>query len=145
MTLSPGGLSVAALSTWVATAAFGGNLLIRGRAYLLWPRLWRRQQPKARALLMTAHVLLAIGGLAIWLGYLTLHRDIFLDVAALVLGCVAVIGLSVVDRWRHAPGRHSARVPAESRFPVWSATVHVMAGTATVVLVVLVLVAGLPG
>jgi len=147
-------LIVTALVTWTVTALFGINLLFRGRAYLLWRRLRRHlppgrparphrppRAPRARAVLVLLHITFAACGLALWLLYVFLDRDELVYVSAGLLVVVAVIGFGVVDRWRHVPGRHAPSGPVGPLFPIWSATAHVMAGTATFVLVLLTLLA----
>jgi hypothetical protein len=145
-------LIVAVLLTWTVTALFGVNLLIRGRAYLLWlllrphrPQRTRRK-PRGRAVLVLLHIMFAASGLVLWLLYVLFDQDELIYLSGLLLTAVAVIGFSIVDRWRHVPGRHaigrqSPQRPAGSRFPVWSATAHVMAGTTTLVLLLLTLLA----
>jgi manganese efflux pump family protein len=141
-------LIIAVLLMWTVTALFGVNLLIRGRAYLLW-RLLRpsrtRRTPRARAVLVLLHIMFAASGLVLWLLYVLFDTDELVYLSGLLLTAVAVTGFTIVDRWRHVPGRHAIGRqpprPAGSRFPVWSATAHVMAGTTTLVLLLLSLLA----
>jgi UDP-N-acetylmuramyl pentapeptide phosphotransferase/UDP-N-acetylglucosamine-1-phosphate transferase len=145
-------LIIIALVTWTGTAVLGVNLLIRGRAYLLWQRpelpavraalRMPARAPRARAVLVLLHITLASCGLALWLLYALLDRDELLYVSAVLLVLVSLIGLGVVDRWRHVPGRHASPGHAGPLFPIWSASAHVMAGTATFVLVLLALLGG---
>jgi hypothetical protein len=148
--LTPENLTVAALVTWTITAMLGTNLLVRGGAYRLWRALlpgraplYRRRPPAGRAILIALHIVLAICGLSLWVLYVFVDRDELIYIGIGLLLIVSVIGLSVVDRWRYAPGRHSHAAHANSQFPIWSATAHAMAGTATVVLVILTLLADL--
>ncbi|HEY7484304.1 MAG TPA: hypothetical protein VH912_07545 [Streptosporangiaceae bacterium] len=154
MVISPDDLTLAALVAWVVTALLGANLLVRGRAYRLWARLshghlqgqlpGHPRPPKTRAVLMVLHVMMAAGGLTLWLAYEILDLDLLIYVCAGLLVLVSLIGIFVVDRWRHVPGRHALPTPRYAPgFPIWSATVHVMAGTATIMLVVLTLLAHL--
>jgi hypothetical protein len=68
-------LTLAALAAWVATAAFGANLLLRGKAYrLLLSAVAARtssqpRRPILRATVMTLHWLDAVSGLILWTGY----------------------------------------------------------------------------
>ena len=136
-------LTLAALAAWVATAAFGGNLLLRGKAYrLLLSAVAARtssqpRRPILRATVMTLHWLGAVSGLILWTGYALSDRRPFAQSALVLLGVVALLGFTVVDRW-HGSGRHAVQQGDGRGFPVWPATVHVMAATATLVLVALV-------
>ncbi|HEX6473074.1 MAG TPA: hypothetical protein VF069_28550 [Streptosporangiaceae bacterium] len=152
MEVSTRELIIIALVTWAGTALLGVNLLVRGRAYLLWqrPELMPVQAsprspvrtPRARAVLVLLHITFASSGLALWLLYALLDRSELLYVSAGLLAVVSLIGLGVVDRWRHVPGRHASAGHAGPLFPIWSASAHVMAGTATFVLVLLALLGG---
>jgi hypothetical protein len=136
-------LTLAALAAWVATAAFGGNLLLRGKAYrLLLSAVAARtssqpRRPILRATVMTLHWLGAVSGLILWTGYALSDRRPLAQSALILLGAVALLGFTVVDRW-HGSGRHAVQQGDGRGFPVWSATVHVMAATATLVLVALI-------
>jgi UDP-N-acetylmuramyl pentapeptide phosphotransferase/UDP-N-acetylglucosamine-1-phosphate transferase len=143
-------LVITALVMWAVTALLGVNLLIRGRAYLLWRRLrlppgrlrMRPRTPRATAVLILLHITFAASGLALWSLYVLVDLDELVYISAGLLVVVALFGVGVVDRWRHVRGRHAPAGPANPLFPIWSATAHVMAATATVVLVVLTLMAG---
>jgi hypothetical protein len=145
-------LIISALVAWTATELFGVNLLFRGRAYLLWRRLRRHLAPRRggrprrrlrpRAVLVLLHITFAGCGLALWLLYAFVDRAELAYVSAGLLVVVAIIGFGIVDRWRHVPGRHAPSGFTGPMFPIWSATAHVMAGTATFVLVLLTLLAG---
>jgi hypothetical protein len=145
-------LIISALVAWTATELFGVNLLFRGRAYLLWRRLRRHLTPRRggrprralrpRAVLVLLHITFAACGLGLWLLYAFVDRDELAYVSAGLLVVVAIIGFGIVDRWRHVPGRHAPSGFTGPLFPIWSATAHVMAGTATFVLVMLTLLAG---
>ncbi|HEU5159107.1 MAG TPA: hypothetical protein VFU43_19075 [Streptosporangiaceae bacterium] len=136
---------------WTVTELFGANLLFRGRAYLLWRRLRRHLTPgrshrrrralRPRAVLMLLHITFAGCGLALWLLYVVVDRAELAYVSAGLLVVVSIIGFGIVDRWRHVPGRHAPAGTTGPVFPIWSATAHVMAGTATFVLVLLALLA----
>jgi UDP-N-acetylmuramyl pentapeptide phosphotransferase/UDP-N-acetylglucosamine-1-phosphate transferase len=148
-------LIITALVTWTVTALLGVNLLFRGRAYLLWRRLRQRRRlpssrppyrarrtPRARAVLVLLHITFAACGLGLWLLYVVFDLDELVYISAGLLVVVSIIGFGVVDRWRHVPGRHAPSGFTGPMFPIWSATAHVMAGTATFVLVLLTLLAG---
>jgi hypothetical protein len=79
----------------------------------------------------------AVSGLILWIAYSLSGRQVLADGALILLGAVAQLGISVVDRW-HGSGRHAPRQGDGRGFPVWSATVHVMAATTTAVLVALI-------
>jgi hypothetical protein len=136
-------LTLAALTAWVTTAAFGGNLLLRGKAYRLFlravsPRPFSGpRRPILRAALVGLHFLGAVSGLILWIGYSLSGRRVLADGALILLGAVALLGITVVDRW-HGSGRHAPRQGDGRGFPVWSATVHVMAATTTIVLAALI-------
>jgi hypothetical protein len=111
-------LTLVALASWVVTAALGGNLLLRGKAYLLLlftvsdrPVSSRRppmvQPPMVRAALMGLHLLLAVSGLIFWIGYSMFDRRVLAYGALTLLGAVALLGVGVVDRWRNGAGRHA--------------------------------------
>jgi hypothetical protein len=141
-----GTVTLIALSTWVVTALFGANLLIQGKAYRLLVRAVSRRMPTgkrppfARAIMMTLHLLCATAGLAAWTAYAMFHRNGYGYIALGLLLLVAVLGISIVDRWRNGYGRHARPIEHRRGFPVWSATLHVMMATTTLVLVVLVTV-----
>jgi hypothetical protein len=145
-------LIISALVAWTATELFGVNLLLRGRAYLLWRRLRRHLSPgrggrkrralRPRAVLVLLHITFAGCGLALWLLYALVDRDELAYVSAGLLVVVGIIGFGIVDRWRHVPGRHAPSGFTGPMFPIWSATAHVMAGAVTFVLVMLALLSG---
>ena len=135
-----------ALGTWALTAAFGLNLAIRGGAIRLLMRApfrrMRRQAWSHRTLLL-GHVVFAVIGLSLWTLYTLRERRLFGWLALMLLALVAVHGLSLVERWipgrgRHATGR-SVDWTRRGYFPVLAATGHVMAATATVILVAVTL------
>jgi hypothetical protein len=136
-------LTLVALAAWGTTAAFGGNLLLRGKAYRLFlyavsaRTLSEPRRPILRATLMGLHFLGAVSGLVLWIGYAVSDRRVLADGALVLLGVVALLGITVVDRW-HGSGRHARQEGDGRGFPVWSATVHVMAATTTIVLVALI-------
>jgi hypothetical protein len=151
--VSTHGLIISALVAWTVTELFGVNLLFRGRAYLLWRRLRRHLTPgrtrrrpwravRPRAVLVLLHITFAACGIALWLVYALVDLDELAYISAGLLVIVAIIGFGIVDRWRHVPGRHAPSGFTGPLFPIWSATAHVMAGTATFVLVMLTLLAG---
>jgi hypothetical protein len=153
LVISPENLTIVALGTWMVTGLAGVNLLRRGGgAYRLRsrPLSYRANSvvapprpPRAWTVMVITHITLAVGGLAVLLVYVLADVDALIYADAGLLIIIAAAGVTAVDRWRHAPGRHAAF--ARSEFPVWSATAHVMAGTATFVIVLLALLADLYG
>jgi hypothetical protein len=89
-----------------------------------------------RAALMALHLMCAAGGLLAWTAYAVSDRQPFADAALSLLAVVALLGISVVDRWRNGYGRHVR--PVAHRFPAWSAAIHVAVAATTVVLVALI-------
>ena len=137
----------AALAAWAVTAGFGLNLAIRGGAirFLMRSpfRVMYRQGWSHRTLFL-GHVTFAVTGLSLWTLY-TLREQLWAGWLALVLlVLVAAHGLSLVERWipgrgKHATGR-SVDWTRRGYFPVLAATGHVMAATATVILVAVTLI-----
>ena len=137
-------LTLAALASWRVTGAFGVNLILRGKAYRLFLYVMSSRGPAdmrppvLRATMMALHLICALSGLALWTAYAMLDQDVLGYSALILLGVVALLGISVVDRWRNGYGRHARPVDPRRGFPVWSATLHVMIATNTLVLVALV-------
>jgi len=137
-------LTLVALASWLLTAMLGANLLLRGKAYrlFLYAMSGRSQPgvrpPVIRATLMGLHFACAGAGLVLWIGYAMYDRRVLAYGALILLGVVALLGISVVDRWRDGNGRHVRPVEPRRGFPVWSATLHVMIATTTLVLVALI-------
>jgi hypothetical protein len=136
-----------ALGVWALTAAFGLNLAIRGGAIRLFmrsPFRRMRRQGWSHRTLFLGHVLFAVIGLVLWSMYTLRHHDWVGWLALGLLAIVAVHGLSLVERWMPGRGRHATgRSVDHTRrgyFPVLAATGHVMAATATMILVVIRLV-----
>jgi len=137
---------LAALVSWLATAAFGGVLV-----YLWATRAVRSAQagrptygrppPYIPRWLVVSHVLLAVGGLIAWVGALVLLDELaFAAIAA--LAAVAVLGASMFVRWLGSRrARHAARAlsgaPSESRLPTAVVLGHGLLGITTVLFVIL--------
>jgi hypothetical protein len=136
-----------AFGAWALTAVFGLNLAIRGGAIRLLMRSpfrpTRRQRWSHRTLLL-GHVSFAVLGLGLWTWFAL--RDLAPAgwLALVLLTVVAVHGLSLVERWTPGSGRHATGRSVDwtrrGYFPVLAATGHVMAATATVILVVITVV-----
>ncbi|HEY7198805.1 MAG TPA: hypothetical protein VIC57_01275 [Candidatus Dormibacteraeota bacterium] len=146
-------IGVAALISWLLTAAFGGALV------LLWtarsssrPRRrgrpsYGRPPPYIPRSLVVAHVALAVGGLVAWTGALIAAKEGLAYVALGALVVVALLGASMFVRWLGSRrARQATRMligaPAESRLPTVMVLGHGLLGVATVVLVVLSWVRG---
>jgi hypothetical protein len=132
-----------ALFSWLATACFGGLLV------LLWAQrsatrsraTYGRPPPYIPVWLVITHVLLAVAGLVAWVAALALNED-FAYFAASALAAVALAGGSMFVRWlgsrRARRVSHPVtRAPSESRLPTAAVVGHGLLGVTTVLLVVL--------
>jgi len=139
---------VAALISWLLTAAFGGVLVLlwtarSGSRPLRGGRraTYGRPPPYIPRWLVVAHVSLAVIGLAAWAAALALVDDFaYFALPALLL--VALLGGSMFLRWLGS--RRARRVvtlldraPSESRIPTLVVYSHGLLGLTTVVLVLL--------
>src|SRR5713101_7224294 len=91
-------MSVVALFTWMFTILAGLVLLV------IWIIEYDREFQSAAATrlpvpVISAHALLAAGGLMLWIGYLLLDREQLAWATVGVLGVVAVLGLVMAARW----------------------------------------------
>jgi hypothetical protein len=136
-----------ALGAWVLTAGFGLNLAIRGGAIRLIMRSPFRHMYRqfwSHRTLFVGHMVFAVVGLLLWAWYTLGSRTWAGWLAVGFLALVAAHGLSLVERWIPGQGRHATgRLADPSRrgyFPVLAATAHIMAATATVILVIVALV-----
>ncbi len=133
----------AALIAWVITAG-GGFVLLS-----IWlMRGGMRQQQEARNRirppLILSHLLLAAGGLVVWIIFLAAHKHVLTWVAFGILAVVAVLGWTMFAIWfrrRQARGGGTEiaapGVPAEQHFPVAVVALHGLLAITTVVLVLL--------
>jgi hypothetical protein len=136
-------MATAALITWVITALGGfwllGSWLSNGGM--------RQQQSglsSFRVPLIFGHLLLAAGGLVVWIVYVITENDGLTWVAFGILLVVALLGFTMFARWlgtRRAapaagPGTASA-VPAERQLPVAVVLLHGLVAATTLVLVLL--------
>ncbi len=151
-------MSLAALLTWLMTAAGGLYLLT------IWLIEYDREFQSSAATrlpvpVISTHALLAVTGLGTWAIYLLTDAHELRWVAAAILGVVAVLGLSMAVRWigvyrAYGSGSHRHRVPAaaapgpgpgagwgtaaippERHFPVPVVILHGVFALATIVLV----------
>lgn len=142
-------MSVVALVTWILTASAGLFLLA------IWLIEYDHDYHHSAATrlpipVISAHVLLALTGLAVWIGYLVLdsHRLAWTAAAIVVTG--ATLGLVMAARWikvyrtfgrQPQDGQASLQtmppVPPERNFPLSVVVAHGAFAFATVTLVVL--------
>ncbi|MFI5063836.1 MAG: hypothetical protein ACHP9Z_07655 [Streptosporangiales bacterium] len=126
------GQELAALITWLITAFAGLYLLV------IWLIEYDVSAPggavsRLPRTVITGHVLLATGGLAVWILYLIVDRDVLARIALSALAVVVLLGLTMLGRWltmRRAlaaalrtstgtgPPAGRATAPIESNFPV---------------------------
>jgi hypothetical protein len=145
-------MRVVALCTWLVTVFAGLYLLAiwlieydigaPGGAVTRLPRT-----------VISGHVVLAASGLAVWIAYLLVDRDMLAWIALATLGAVALLGLTMLGRWimvRRAiaaalrarpgdarlPGR-APPLPAESSFPIPVVAAHGVLAVSTITLVLL--------
>lgn len=136
-------MSVAALFTWMVTI-FGGLIL-----FVIWIIEYDREfQSAAKTRLpvpvISAHALLGMGGMELWIGYLLLDEERLAWAAVAALGAVALLGLTMAARWIRvyraipAPGpslTRSTTVPPERNFPLPVVLAHGILAVTTLVLV----------
>jgi hypothetical protein len=138
-------MSVVALFTWMITILAGLVLLV------IWIIEYDREFQSAAATrlpvpVISAHALLAMGGLILWISYLLLDEERLAWAAVAVLGTVAVLGLIMAARWIRVyraygdPGPSLTRrttLPPERHFPLPVVAVHGILAVTTLVLVLL--------
>jgi hypothetical protein len=147
-------MALAALVTWLITASAGLYLLA------IWLIEYDREFQSAAATrlpvpVISAHVLLAVGGLAVWGLYLITDAFRLAWVAVAVLAVVALLGLTMAARWvgvyrthsapaavtvpAGAQGASSGRVPVppERHFPLPVVIGHGVLAVTTILLVLL--------
>jgi hypothetical protein len=125
-------MPLVALIAWLCTVSIGLYLLA------IWLIEYDREFQSAAATrlpvpVISAHALLAFGGLAVWALYLITDRAGLAWVAASTLGVVALLGLAMAVRWIGVYRAHSAPSPAPAVLvPVpFSAFSRSRAGTGT--------------
>jgi hypothetical protein len=161
-------MALVALIAWLCTVSMGLYLLA------IWLIEYDREFQSAAATrlpvpVIGAHALLAFCGLAVWALYLITDRSGLAWVAALTLGVVALLGLTMAVRWIRVYRTHSppppvalravpvpvgarARpgigttatvpVPPERHFPLPVVIAHGTFAAATIVLVLLTVLVG---
>jgi hypothetical protein len=135
-------MSIAALFTWMF-AILAGLILL-----MIWIIEYDREFQSAAATrlpvpVISAHALLALGGLWLWIGYLLLDEERLAWATVADLGIVAVLGFIMAARWIRvyrafaAPGGSLTRstAPPERNFPLPVVIGHGILAVITLVLV----------
>ena len=136
-------MSVAALFTWMVTVLVGLVLLI------IWIIEYDTEFQTATATrlpvpVISAHALLGLGGLMLWIGYLLEDQTQLAWATVAALGTVASLGLIMAARWIRVyrefdnPGpalTRSIAVPPERNFPLPVVVIHGILAVTTLVLV----------
>ena len=136
-------MSVAALFTWMITVLVGIILLV------IWIIEYDSEFQAATATrlpvpVISAHALLGLGGLMLWISYLLLDQKGLAWATVAALGTVAVLGLIMAARWIGVyravgnPGPSLTRnvnVPPERNFPLPVVVAHGILAVTTLTLV----------
>lgn len=136
-------MNIAALFAWLLTIC-GGLILL-----MIWIIEYDSdfQSTAATRLpvpVISAHALLALGGLTVWLSYILIDQDRLAWISVAILAVVAVLGLGMASRWirvyrtfaKPGPSLASKRtVPPERHFPLPVVIIHGLLGVTTIVLV----------
>jgi hypothetical protein len=137
-------MSLAALYIWMITI-LGGLLLL-----VIWIMEYDREFQSSAATrlpvpVISAHALLGMGGLILWIGYLLVDQERLAWAAVVDLGAVIVLGLIMAARWitvyrrfadPRAPRARTIGVPPERNFPLPVVIAHGLLAVTTIVLVV---------
>ena len=108
------------------------------------PRSRNRAATRLPVPVISAHALLGLGGLMLWIGYLLLNQKELAWATFAALGTVAVLGLVMAARWVRVyrtvgnPGPSLTRdtiVPPERNFPLPVVVLHGLLAVTTLVLV----------
>ena len=136
-------MSIVALYIWMVTILAGLLLLV------IWIMEYDREFQSAAATrlpvpVISAHALMGMGGLMLWIGYLLVDEERLAWAAVAVLGTVALLGLIMASRWigvyrafadpRLSLSRGIA-VPPERNFPLPVVVTHGILAVTTVTLV----------
>jgi hypothetical protein len=138
-------MSLAALITWLITA--GGGLLL----LTIWLIEYDREFQSAAATrlpvpVISAHALLAVGGLVVWVAYLITDASRLAWATVLILATVAILGITMAARWIKVYRAHEtvargarARItgPPERNFPLPVVIGHGIFAAVTFILVLL--------
>ena len=136
-------MSIVALFAWSLTI-LGGLILL-----MIWIIEYDSEFQSATATrlpvpVISAHALLGMGGLVLWLSYILADQERLAWASVAVLGTVAVLGLVMAVRWIRVyrtfahPGpslTRKRRVPPERNFPVPVVVAHGVLAVTTLVLV----------
>jgi hypothetical protein len=139
-------MGVAALISWLVTAFVGLYLLA---VWLIENDVTHRGAARSRlpVPVIFGHVLLALGGLVVWVIYLLSDVIMMAWTAVGILVLIAGLGLTMLTRWipvhrafaAAAPGRASVSAefdfPAERNFPVPVVVGHGLLASTTFILV----------
>jgi len=110
-------MPVFALITWIVTA-LGGLYLLAIWLIEYDPDFQRAAATRLPVPVVSSHVLLAVGGLVVWIMYLITGKDVFEWAAIAILAFVASFGLTMAVRWigvyRAGPLTPSAAVMTRS-------------------------------
>jgi hypothetical protein len=90
-------MSLVAVITWFITICFG--LFLLGIWLVEYDRDGRHGSSRLPVPVLSGHALLAVAGVPVWLVYIVTGEDKLAKAAALILGGVAVLGLTMVVRW----------------------------------------------
>ncbi|WP_077489878.1 hypothetical protein [Sinomonas mesophila] len=128
-------MAIAALVTWILTAALGSTMLG------LWLSKGGLRAAQSDATIPTrlvpplifSHFLLAGGGLVLWIVYVIIDSDILTWIAFGLLIVVAILGDVMFLRW----WRSRKEATPEARFPVALVYGHGLLAVTTIVLVLL--------
>ena len=143
-------MTLAALITWFMTASAGICLLA------IWLVEYDHKDAATHLprTVVSAHALLALAGLVVWLAYLDGGTSGLVWMSVLILAVVAALGLTMAGRWLavyrmyKAPpamvvpagtrgARSPAAVPPERKFPVPVVIAHGVLAAATIIMVLL--------
>ena len=136
-------MSVVALFTWMVTVLAGLVLLV------IWiieydPKFKSAAATRLPVPVISAHALLGLGGLMLWISYLLLDQKGLAWATVAALGTVAVLGLIMAARWIGVyravgnPGPSLTRnvnVPPERNFPLPVVVAHGILAVTTLTLV----------
>jgi hypothetical protein len=149
-------MGIAALTAWILTASGGLYLLV---VWLIEDDGANQGAAASRlpGLTVTSHLLLALGGLAIWVAHLVTGSQALAWWASALLVVVAGLGVTMLARWipvyrapipavqmspapislASVPQYPAPGVPAERNFPLAVVLAHGVLGASTLLLVLL--------
>ena len=133
-------MNVAALFTWMVTILAGLILLV------IWIIEYDREFQTAAATrlpvpVISAHVLLGMGGLMLWVSYLVIDEERLAWATIAALGTVALLGLIMAARWIRVHRAYAdpdpsltrvVTVPPERHFPVPVVITHGVLAVTTI-------------